>query len=281
MNKLALPVLTAALAALLSLVAPARAAAATTRLTWFGHAAFEIQTPKGQVLLIDPWINNPENPAAAKGADASAALKRVDYILLTHGHFDHLGQTVEIAKRTGAKLVTNFELGTTLVRQLGFPAAQAGMDTLGNTGGELTLAGGEVTVRFIHAVHSSGVDVGADKPLAYGGNPNGFLIKIKDGPTIYHSGDTAFFKDMEQLAADDVDVALLNIGGHFAMEPDAAAEAARAIDPKLVIPQHYKTFPVLTQSPKDFFALLDADKIAHLEMKPGQTLTFEGRDLKR
>ena len=103
---------------------------------------------------------------------------------------------------------------------------------------------------------------------------------IMDGPTIYHSGDTAFFKDMELLASADVDVALLNIGGHFGMEPDAAAMAARAINPKLAIPHHYKSFPILTQDPKGFFDELDNDKIAHEEMQPGQTIEFSGRERK-
>ena len=267
-------------ASLLAAALPA-AAAGTTKLTFHGHAAFELETPKGKVLLIDPWLNNPLNPAAAKGADAAAKVKRADYILLTHGHFDHVGDSVAIAKRTKARLVANYELGTSMARLMGYPADQMGFDTLGNTGGELSLADGEVTVQFTQAVHSSGLDAGPDKPLGYGGSANGFLIKVKDGPTIYHSGDTAFFKDMEQLAGADVDVALLNIGGHFGMEPEAAATAARAINPKLVIPHHYKTFPVLTQDAKSFFAELDGDKLAHAEMKPGETLTFEGRELKK
>lgn len=273
------------LAAGLSLLAAvASAAPATTKLTWFGHAAFQIATPQGHVLLIDPWIGNPSNPDGKKDL---AALKKVDYILVTHGHFDHVGDSVAITKATKARLVTNFELGNNMARLLGYPKDQMGFDTLGNIGGRLSLADGEVTVEFVPAIHSSGLDA-ADQaglsivpPIAYGGNPCGFLIKIKDGPTIYHSGDTAFFKDMELLAADDVDAALINIGGHFGMEPDAAANAARAVNPRLVIPQHYKTFPVLTQDPTPFFKELDKDSIAHLEMRPGQTVEFAGRDLKK
>lgn len=269
------------LAAAAVLVPAAALAAGTTKLTWHGHSAFEILTPKGRVLFIDPWLNNPVNPDAKSGADAAAKVKRADYILITHGHFDHVGDAVALGKKTKARLVANFELGTNMARLLGYPAEQMGFDTLGNSGGELSLADGEVTVQFVPAVHSSGLEAGKDKPLAYGGNPNGFLLKIKDGPTIYHSGDTAFFKDMEQLAAFDVDAALLNIGGHFGMEPDAAAMAARVINPKLVIPHHYKTFPMLTQDAKAFFGQLDDDKIAHAEMQPGETLTFEGRELKK
>lgn len=254
-------------AAVLALAASA--SAAPTKITWHGHAAFEIVTPKGAVLFIDPWLKNPQNPAA-KGADPVAKVKKADYILVTHGHFDHVGDAVALGKATKARLVANFELGTNVGRMLGYPKDQMGFDTLGNSGGELKL-GEEITVRFVAAVHSSGLDGGEDKPLGYGGNPNGFLIKIKDGPTIYHTGDTAFFKDMEQLAEQDVDVALINIGGHFGMEPAEAAQAARAVNPKLVIPHHFASFPILTQSPEAFFKELDEDKIAHRELKPGET----------
>ena len=256
------------------------AAAPLTKLTWHGHAAFEIVTPAGQVLFIDPWLKNPANPAAKKG-DPLAAVKRADYILITHAHKDHIGEAVALAKQTKARLVAGVELGANMVTQLGYPEALATSLTIGGAGGELSLGSGEVTVQFTPAVHSSGLDIGKDKPMAYGGSPFGFLIRIKDGPTIYHTGDTAFFKDMEQLAAADIDVALLNIGGHYGMEPEAAAMAARVINPRLVIPQHYKTFPLLTQDADAFFKELDSDKIAHLELSAGQPIEFEGRELKK
>lgn len=270
---------TLALASLLSFingVSAAPAAAATTKVTWHGHAAFEIVTPRGKTLLIDPWLKNPKNPAKNPLGG-----RKADFILLTHGHSDHVGDAVELAKAAKSRLVANFELGTSLARLLGFPKDQMGLDTLGNTGGTLKLADDELTVQFTPAVHSSGIDAGEDKPLGYGGNPNGFLIRIKDGPTIYHSGDTAYFKDMEQLAEADVDLALLNIGGHFGMEPEAAATAARAINPRLVVPHHYGTFPVLTQSPAEFFKALDEDKLAHRELSPGETLFFDGKEPKK
>src|SRR5581483_5651999 len=138
----------------------AGARAATTQLKWFGHAAFEIVTPKGRVLLLDPWISNPANPDAKKDL---AALKKADYILVTHGHFDHVGDSVALAKATKARLVTNFELGNNMARLLGYPKDQMGFDTLGNIGGRLTLAGGEVVVEFTPAVHSSGLQPSDEK----------------------------------------------------------------------------------------------------------------------
>lgn len=255
-----------------------------TKIKWLGHAAFAITTPKGKVLLIDPWLKNPLNPEAANNQDPLASLNRVDYILITHGHFDHVGEAVEIAKKTGAKLITNLELGTNLVKLQGFPEKQATFETLGNIGGEIQIADGEATIAFTPAVHSSSVQnphAGSSGPeLVYGGNPLGFVIQIKDGLTIYHSGDTAYFKDMETIGENyQIDVALLNIGGHFGMEPPMAARAARSLKAKLAIPHHYATFPVLNQSASVFAAELKMANIAFREMKPGETIVFKGKQL--
>jgi L-ascorbate metabolism protein UlaG (beta-lactamase superfamily) len=260
-----------------------------TKLTWYGHSAFRITTPKGKVLVVDPWLTNPLNPAAkgptpeAQADAAIAAVGKVDYILVTHGHFDHVSDAAALAKKTHAKLVTNFELGNNMVKLLGFPKESAGMDTLGNMGGEIVVADGEVTIDFVPAIHSSGLDSGKDnEAIAYGGNPMGFVIRIKNGPTIYHTGDTAYFSDMELIGKRfHPDVALINIGGHFGMEPEQAAQAAQAVKAKLVIPHHYKTFPILTQDAGPFFRMLDQKHIAHLEMKPGQTVEFDGTHLKK
>jgi L-ascorbate metabolism protein UlaG (beta-lactamase superfamily) len=275
--------------AAIATTASAFAAQPETKMTWWGHSAFQIVTPQGHVLVVDPWLSNPLNPSAKgktpaeQSASAVNAVGKVDFILLTHGHFDHVGDTVALAKKTHAHLVTSFELGQNMVKLLGFPKDQIGFDTLGNQGGELTLLDGEVKIDFVNAVHSSGLDSGKDnEALAYGGNPLGFVIQIKDGPTIYHTGDTAYFSDMNLIGKQfHPDVALINIGGHFGMEPAQAAQAAEAVKAKLVIPHHYKTFPVITQSADGFFKLLDQKHIAHLEMTPGQTIEFEGAKLKK
>lgn len=270
-------------AALLLLTLGGTAWSADTTLTWHGHAAFEIVTPKGKVLMIDPWLKNPMNPNAKNGKDPLAAITKVDYILITHGHFDHVGDSVEIAKKTGARLVTNYELGSNMAKLLGYPKEQMGFDTLMNIGGEITIADGEVTVDMVPAIHSSGMGnplAGEKEPeVAYGGNPAGFVIKIKNGPTIYHSGDTAYFNDMALIGEQKIDVALLNIGGHFGMEPAMAARAAKAVHAKVVVPQHYGTFPVLTPDAKGFAEKLRKLVIRSRVMQPGTSLTFKGKKL--
>lgn len=174
-----------------------------TKVRWFGHAAFSITTPKGVVLLIDPWLKNPSNPEAQGGKDPLASVPKVDYILLTHGHRDHVGDAVEIARKTGAVLICNPELAGNLVKLADFPGKQAETDAIMGIGGEIQIADGEVTVAMTPAVHSSSVfnpKAGATEPeRAYGGNPAGFVLIIRGGPTIYHSGDTAYFKDMETI----------------------------------------------------------------------------------
>src|SRR6266545_6924847 len=159
----------------------AAAAWAETTITWHGHAAFQIVTPNGAVLLIDPWLNNPLNPKAKNKKDPLADLKKVDYILITHGHFDHVGDAVAIAKKTGARLVTNFELGTNMSKLLGYPKAQMGFDSLMNIGGEITIADGEVMVAMTPAVHSSGMmnplAKEQDPEIAPGGSAAGFVLK--------------------------------------------------------------------------------------------------------
>src|SRR5689334_6416956 len=272
------------IASLAVLALASQAAAQETKIKWFGHAAFSITTPNGKVLLIDPWLSNPVNPEAKDGKDPVAAIAKADYILLTHGHRDHVGDAVAIARKTGAALICNPELAGNLVKLADFPSKQAETDAIMGTGGEIKIADGEVTVAMTPAVHSSSVfnpKAGPNEPeRAYGGNPAGFVIAIKNGPTIYHSGDTAYFRDMETIGESySIDVALLNIGGHFGMEPKMAARAAQAVRAKLAIPQHFATFPGIAPTADAFAAELKRLKIGFYEMKPGETLTFRGRQL--
>src|SRR3989475_987666 len=161
-----------------------------TQLTWYGQSAFKIVTPSGNVLLIDPWLTN---PVYKRGKEEIAALKRVELILITHGHSDHVGDAVEIAKRTRAKLVATYDLGDAMVKSLGYPAELAETDTIGHFGGELTLLNGDVKVLFVRAHHGSGITVDDESGARYGGSPRGVFITGCPGPIIFYNPGTHFF----------------------------------------------------------------------------------------
>jgi L-ascorbate metabolism protein UlaG (beta-lactamase superfamily) len=245
-----------------------------SQLTWFGHAAFRITTSAGKVLLIDPWLTN---PVFARGKEELAALDHVDLILLTHGHGDHVGDAVEIGKRTGAKLVANFDLSAAMVSVFGYPQAQAGNDTTGHIGGELSLLDGEVTVRFVPAWHGSSIQKEENAPPVYAGTPTGLVVALRGGPTIYHTGDTDLFSDMALVPRfDKIDVMLVCMGDHFTMGPARAAQAVNLVKPRTVIPMHYGTFPVLTGTPEALNRELKKRKVkARLRvMKAGETIAL-------
>src|SRR6266446_1413714 len=249
-----------------------------TQLTWYGHAAFKLVTPTGNVLLIDPWLTN---PSFIKGNEELAALKRVDLIFLTHGHGDHVGNAVEIGKRTGAKLVSTYDLAEAMKLALGYPAEQADNDTTGAFGGQLSLLDGDATVCFVPAWHGSGVVKDEMSSPIYAGNPSGLVVTIRNGPTIYHTGDTAFFSDIARVSDyNEIDMMLVCIGDHFTMGPIRAADAVKAVNPGSVIPMHYGTFPVLTGTPEAFDReLKDRGVKTKLRvMKIGETLTFPEHD---
>jgi L-ascorbate metabolism protein UlaG (beta-lactamase superfamily) len=246
-----------------------------TQLTWYGHAAFKIETNSGKILLIDPWITN---PTFSRGKDELASLDRVDLILLTHGHSDHVGDAVEIGKRTGAKLVSNFDLSAVMISELGYPEAQASTETTGHLGGELSLLDAELKVQFVPAWHGSSFKKNENAPPIHAGNPTGLIVTVRNGPTIYHTGDTDLFSDMALVKKfHNIDVMLVCIGDHFTMGPTRAAEAVKLVAPGTVIPMHYGTFPVLTGTPESFERELKKRKTkSRLRvMDVGQTIALD------
>jgi L-ascorbate metabolism protein UlaG (beta-lactamase superfamily) len=248
--------------------------ATNTQLTWYGQSAFKIITPSGKILLIDPWITNPKNP---NGESDLQSLVQVDLILLTHGHSDHVGNMVEIGRTTGAKLVCDLDLATAAVSVLDFPAQQAQMDTTGLIGGDVRLLDGEVTATLTHAIHGSSISKGNGSPPAYAGEATGMVVAIRDGLTFYHTGDTDVFSDMALVSRyNDIDVMLVCIGDHFTMGPKRAADAVQFVKPRIVVPMHYATFPVLTGTPEAFAQeLKKRGATAELRvMKIGETISL-------
>jgi L-ascorbate metabolism protein UlaG (beta-lactamase superfamily) len=253
--KLALLALTLTVAS--AAQAAPKAAAAKTDFTWWGHAAWVIKTPAGTTIAIDPWLRNPKAPAGM------AWPEKVDVILVTHGHGDHVGDTIELAKKTGAQVVGCYELTSLL-----------GVDKAigGNVGGTVEI--NDVKIHFVEAVHSSGYSPDGKSAPQYGGAPVGYVVEIKDGPTFYHAGDTNYFADMELIGSRlHPSIALLPIGGHYTMGPEGAAFAAKLLKVKTVIPMHFGTFPVLTGTPEALRTALkkESPKSTVLEFKPGET----------
>ena len=255
-------------------------ATAKTQVTWYGQSAFKIVTPQGHVLFVDPWLENPMNK---HGKEDLAAIDRADLILVSHGHFDHVGAAAAIARKTRARLVATFDLGANLATYGGFPKEQMGYDSLGNFGGTLAFFDGEVKITFVPAVHSSSISrkdlgLGSEDENHWAGSPSGFLIKIKSGPTVYHTGDTDLFGDMAQLRKyGSVDLMLVCIGDHFTMGPKGAAEAVRLVSPTRVVPMHYGTFlPMMTGTPEQFKRELEALGLEKklFPMTVGQTERF-------
>jgi L-ascorbate metabolism protein UlaG (beta-lactamase superfamily) len=244
----------------------------TTQLTYFGHSGFKLQTPSGKVLLIDPWL---KNPLFKKGEDELRKLDRVDVICITHGHFDHVGDSVEIAGKTKAKLLCTFDLAIALRNALGFPGEDSSL--VGHLGGEIHALDGEVIARFVPAWHGAAIMPNEKSAPVYGGTPSGVVLSVENGPTIYHTGDTDLFSDMALVPLErPIDWMLVCMGGHFTMGPTRAARAVELVKAKSVIPIHFATFPVLTGTPEMLADELKklASKAQVRAMKPGEAISL-------
>jgi L-ascorbate metabolism protein UlaG (beta-lactamase superfamily) len=267
-------------AAVVLVPATVRAAPGETKVTWYGHASFKIETPSGGVIMIDPWLGAPTNP----DKNALANLGKVDYILLTHGHADHVGNTVEIGKKTGAVLVAPYGLLFQMKSVLGYPEAQATLATGGNIGGTIDLPNAKAKVTLVNAIHGSELTsptIGTPGPgqssTIGGGNPVGFVLQIEGGPTIYHTGDTEVYEDMKLIPEFfKVDMMLACIGGHFTMDPARAALAVQRVKPRQVVPMHYGTFGLLKGTPDELKAELAKRKVKVevIVLKPAESRAF-------
>lgn len=255
------------------------ALAAQVEVLWLGHAAVRITSTEGKVIVIDPFLKkNPKTPEKYKDLKA---LGKVDLILVTHGHRDHVFDLVELARMNGATVVGNYELINNLAA-LG--VIDASKTVAMNKGGTVTPLGPGIQIHMVPAEHSNSVDLtalGLDMkpkgPRHYdGGVPVGYVIELENGFKIYDSGDTAVFGDMALINKFyHPHLALVCIGGYFTMDPEGAAYAIRElIKPKQVIPIHYGTFSLINRTPAEFKAALGNVPIEMLDVKPGQAVKF-------
>jgi L-ascorbate metabolism protein UlaG (beta-lactamase superfamily) len=224
-------------------------------LTWLGHASFRLDSPGGKRIYVDPWLNgNPSCPEAEQEPE------RVDLIALTHGHGDHVGDTVELWKKFKPPVIALVELRAWLANQ----GVEADTPQNPNKGGTIDVDGVKVTMT--DANHSSSTEDGT-----YAGEPAGIVLELEDGFTIYFAGDTNVFGDMALIRRIyEPDVAVLPIGDHFTMGPREAAVALELLGVKRCVPCHYGTFPLLTGTPEEL-AKLAAD-VELITPEPGETV---------
>jgi L-ascorbate metabolism protein UlaG (beta-lactamase superfamily) len=224
-----------------------------TRIRWLGHASLLIHTD-GKHILIDPFLTG--NPVAAVQAKDVQA----DFILVSHGHGDHVGDTIEIAKRTGALVIANYEISEWL-KSKGVSRVHGQQH-----GGGFNHDFGRVKLTL--AFHGSALPDGAN-----GGNPCGFLLYLKDGLKIYDAADTGLFGDMRLIGEEDIDLAILPIGDNYTMGPDDALRAVKFLSPKKVLPIHYDTFPIIAQDANAWAARVRQQTTTQpAVLKPGEWL---------
>jgi len=228
-----------------------------TRVTWLGHATVLVTTPKGTHILIDPFITG--NPKYPKSFELPSS---IPYILLTHGHGDHIGDAAPVAKKHDSKVIAIHELAE-------YIKDQGVKETIGmNIGGTVQLD--DVAASMVDAKHSSGAQ--DERGIHYVGVATGFVLTIEGGPVLYHAGDTTVFGDMTLIREIyKPEVAMLPIGGHYTMGPREAAHAVRLLGARKILPLHFGTFPPLTGTPKQLAALVDPG-VEVVDWQPGQTV---------
>jgi L-ascorbate metabolism protein UlaG (beta-lactamase superfamily) len=236
----------------------------TATFTWYGHACWEVTTPGGRTILFDPFFGNPLSPRRQEGVD------RCDLLLVSHGHSDHFGDALAIASRTRPAWPCIHEMSLWLGRNYAHKDTLIGM----NKGGTVEAAGVKVTM--VRADHSGGdLYAGAETPV-YLGEPAGFVVELEDGFRFYFAGDTDVFSDMRLIGERfRPSLALLPIGGHFTMDPEAAALAVELLGVTDVAPMHYGTFPILAGTPDQLRAALAARGVGHVTVRtatPGGAL---------
>jgi L-ascorbate metabolism protein UlaG (beta-lactamase superfamily) len=226
-----------------------------TRITWLGHATVLVQTARGTNILIDPFIAN--NPKYPKDFMLPA---KIHYVLLTHGHGDHISDAVPVARKHGSTVVAIYELSA-------YVGAKGAAETIGmNLGGTVQL--NDIAATMVEAKHSA--DAQDEKGAHSVGVAAGFVLTIEDGPVLYHAGDTAVFGDMQLIRElYRPEVAMLPIGGHFTMGPKEAAVAARFLAPKAILPIHWGTFPPLKGTPDELAVLVDSS-VEVVRWTPGE-----------